>query len=86
MPSTVAHKLISSHLADGDMIAGTPIALRIDQTLTQDATGRVHLKVCSLMYAKKYEAGTWGYAARYSRSAGSFSGLIPPAVAASAQR
>jgi aconitate hydratase len=39
MPRTVAHKLISSHLADGDMIAGTPIALRIDQTLTQDATG-----------------------------------------------
>jgi aconitate hydratase len=39
MPMTVAHKLISSHLADGNMIAGTAIALRIDQTLTQDATG-----------------------------------------------
>lgn len=39
MRMSAAQKLISSHLADGDMIAGNPIALRIDQTLTQDATG-----------------------------------------------
>ena len=36
---TVAQKLIASHLAEGEMVAGTPIRLTIDQTLTQDATG-----------------------------------------------
>jgi len=35
----VAQKLIESHLLEGRMKAGEEIALRIDQTLTQDATG-----------------------------------------------
>ena len=35
----VAHKLIEAHLLDGEMTPGREIALRIDQTLTQDATG-----------------------------------------------
>ena len=35
----VAQKLIESHLLKGRMKAGEEIALRIDQTLTQDATG-----------------------------------------------
>jgi len=35
----VAQKLISSHLVSGQMIPGTEIALRVDQTFTQDATG-----------------------------------------------
>ena len=39
MNGSVAHKLIEAHLLDGDMTAGEEIALRIDQTLTQDATG-----------------------------------------------
>jgi aconitate hydratase len=39
MPQSVAHKLIASHLVDGDMRPGREIGLRIDQTLTQDATG-----------------------------------------------
>ena len=39
MPRSVAHKLIESHLIEGEMTRGSPIALRIDQTLTQDATG-----------------------------------------------
>ena len=39
MPMNVAQKLISAHLADGSLAAKTPIALEIDQTLTQDATG-----------------------------------------------
>jgi aconitate hydratase len=38
-PRTVARKLIDSHLAGGDPRPGTEIGLRIDQTLTQDATG-----------------------------------------------
>jgi aconitate hydratase len=39
MPQNVAQKLISSHLELGDMEPGAEIGLRIDQTLTQDATG-----------------------------------------------
>jgi aconitate hydratase len=39
MAQNVAQKLIRSHLVGGEMKPGTEIALRIDQTLTQDATG-----------------------------------------------
>jgi aconitate hydratase len=35
----VAQKLIKAHLVDGSLRIGTPITLKIDQTLTQDATG-----------------------------------------------
>jgi predicted aconitate hydratase len=35
----LTHKLINSHLVSGDMTPGAEIALRIDQTLTQDALG-----------------------------------------------
>lgn len=35
----VAQKLIQAHLLEGEMKAGQEIGLRIDQTLTQDATG-----------------------------------------------
>ena len=39
MPSTIAQKLIASHLVDGDLAPGSEIGLKVDQTLTQDATG-----------------------------------------------
>ena len=39
MAQNVARKLIRSHLVEGDTTPGAEIALRIDQTLTQDATG-----------------------------------------------
>ncbi len=39
MGYTIAEKLIKSHLVEGEMIKGSEIGLRIDQTLTQDATG-----------------------------------------------
>ena len=39
MADTLAQKLIRAHLVSGDMTPGTEIGLRIDQTLTQDATG-----------------------------------------------
>jgi len=35
----LARKLIEAHLVDGEMTPGSEIALRVDQTLTQDATG-----------------------------------------------
>lgn len=39
MGLTLAQKIIKAHLVSGNMVAGEEIALRIDQTLTQDATG-----------------------------------------------
>ncbi len=39
MGLTIAQKIIKAHLVSGDMTPGSEIALRIDQTLTQDATG-----------------------------------------------
>ena len=39
MGYTIGQKLIKNHLLEGEMIPGTEIGIRIDQTLTQDATG-----------------------------------------------
>ena len=39
MGYTIAQKIIKAHLVDGEMTVGKEIGLRIDQTLTQDATG-----------------------------------------------
>jgi aconitate hydratase len=39
MSMNVTQKIIAAHLVSGEMVAGGEIGLRIDQTLTQDATG-----------------------------------------------
>jgi len=39
MGRSIAQKIIAAHLVSGDMTPGQEVALRIDQTLTQDATG-----------------------------------------------
>ncbi len=39
MGKTIAQKIIAAHLVSGDMTPGSEISLKIDQTLTQDATG-----------------------------------------------
>ena len=39
MGLTLAQKIIKSHLVSGEMIEGNEVAIKIDQTLTQDATG-----------------------------------------------
>lgn len=39
MGLTIAQKIIKAHLVDGEMTVGKDIGLKIDQTLTQDATG-----------------------------------------------
>lgn len=39
MGLNLTQKIIRAHLVDGDMQPGSPISIRIDQTLTQDATG-----------------------------------------------
>lgn len=39
MPHNLVEKILSAHLVEGDLVPGSEIAIRIDQTLTQDATG-----------------------------------------------
>ncbi len=39
MGMTLAQKILKNHLVSGEMVAGTEIGIKIDQTLTQDATG-----------------------------------------------
>ncbi len=39
MGLTLAHKILKKHLVSGTLVPGNEIAIRIDQTLTQDATG-----------------------------------------------
>lgn len=39
MGKNVAQKIISRHLVSGEAVPSQPIAIKIDQTLTQDATG-----------------------------------------------
>ena len=39
MGQTLTEKILSAHLVEGEMIKGSEIGIRIDQTLTQDATG-----------------------------------------------
>lgn len=49
MGKNVAQKLIESHLLSGKMTPGEEIAIRIDQTLTQDATGTMVMIELSAM-------------------------------------
>ncbi len=39
MKGTIAEKLLTGHIAEGKLAAGEEIGIKIDQTLTQDATG-----------------------------------------------
>jgi len=39
MGLNLAQKIIKEHLVSGEMVAGSEISIRIDQTLTQDSTG-----------------------------------------------
>lgn len=39
MKETLTYKILKKHLVSGELKAGQPIEIRIDQTLTQDATG-----------------------------------------------
>src|SRR5690625_3051769 len=55
MGQNVTEKLIESHLVSGEMTPGTEIGLKIDQALSQDATGTMdmlELEAMELDYAK----------------------------------
>ncbi|GAA5169043.1 hypothetical protein GCM10023321_64040 [Pseudonocardia eucalypti] len=49
MPANLTRKLIDGHLVDGDAAPGEEIALAIDQTLTQDATGTLVMQELEAM-------------------------------------
>src|SRR5689334_5080386 len=53
MSLNVAQKLIKSHLLEGEMIPGEMIGIRIDQTLTQDATGTLVMLELEAMDLKR---------------------------------
>lgn len=52
MGKSLSEKLILSHLVSGNMIAGQEIALKIDHTLTQDATGTMVMLELEAMHLK----------------------------------
>ena len=37
--NTAIQKILAAHMVSGEAVAGNPVSIRIDQTLTQDATG-----------------------------------------------
>lgn len=53
MPQNVTQKLIESHLVEGKCLAGEEIGLRIDQTLTQDATGTLVMLELEAMHLER---------------------------------
>ncbi len=55
MGRTVAQKLIAEHLVDGEMTPGEEIGLKIDQTLTQDATGTMVMLELEAMELERAE-------------------------------
>ena len=55
MKKNLTQKLISDHLIEGSLEPGTPISLKIDQTLTQDATGTMVMISLEAMGIQKVE-------------------------------
>ncbi len=53
MGKNVAYKLIESHLVSGNMTVGEEIGIKIDQTLTQDATGTMVMLELDAMNIKQ---------------------------------
>ena len=53
MAKNIAQKLIESHLVKGSMIPGEEIGIKIDQTLTQDATGTMVMQELEAMGLKR---------------------------------
>jgi aconitate hydratase len=53
MAKTLVYKVLEAHLVEGKLAAGTPIGIRIDQTLTQDITGTMAMMEYEAMGAPK---------------------------------
>lgn len=56
MADNIAQKLIKSHLVEGEMNIGEEIALKVDQTLAQDATGTMVMLECEAMGLQRTKA------------------------------
>lgn len=56
MAYNIVQKLIMSHLAEGEMVIGEEIGLKIDQTLAQDATGTMVMLECEAMNLPRTKA------------------------------
>ena len=52
MGQSLVYKILLAHLVDGEPAAGQPVGIRIDQTLTQDATGTTAFLLFESMRAK----------------------------------
>jgi aconitate hydratase len=59
MPKNVSQKLIESHLIEGKMTPGEEIGLKIDQTLTQDATGTLVMLEFEAVNMQLLHPDTW---------------------------
>lgn len=55
MTETISHKLIKSHLVEGKMKPGERISIKIDQTLTQDATGTLVMLALEAMQLEQVQ-------------------------------
>lgn len=60
MGLTIAQKIIKEHLVSGEMTPGKEVALRIDQTLTQDATGTMAYLEFETMGVPRVRTGAFG--------------------------
>jgi len=58
MGETLVYKILSEHLEDGRLAAGEQIGIRIDQTLTQDATGTTAFLLYESMGAGRVKTDT----------------------------
>ena len=53
MPQTLVYKILQAHLVEGELKAGSPIGIHIDQTLTQDITGTMAMMEFEAMGAPR---------------------------------
>ncbi len=60
MGYTIAQKIIKNHLLSGEMTVGSEIGLKIDQTLTQDATGTMAYLEFEAMGVPRVKTETFG--------------------------
>ena len=58
----VTQKILSAHLVSGEMIPGSEISIKIDQTLTQDSTGTMaYLQFEAMGIDRELAAGRCGH-------------------------
>src|SRR5271166_6788274 len=67
MPGNVTRKLIETHLESGEMTPGEEIAIRIDQTLTQDATGTLVMQELEALGLDRARVRPWSARIRTPR-------------------